>query len=34
MKINYYEYDENKNEKRLEGAEHDIKNFNVDIIGN
>ena len=24
----------NKNEKRSEGAEHDIKNFNEDIIGN
>ena len=25
---------ENKNEKRSEGAEYDIKNFNEDIIGN
>ena len=24
----------NKNKKRSEGAEHDIKNFNEDIIGN
>ena len=24
----------NKNEKRSEGAEHDVKNFNEDVIGN
>ena len=24
----------NKNEKRSEGGEHDVKNFNEDIIGN
>ena len=29
--INHFK---NKNEKRSEGAEHDVKNFNEDIIGN
>ena len=28
------EWNKNKNEKRSEGAEHDVKNFNEDINGN
>ena len=28
------DHNSNKNEKRSEGAKHDVKNFNEDIIGN